>query len=308
MSEKPDISIQPHEIHWRVGSTYEKGGTKYGMLLGYIDARDAMAKLDVLDPQWSSRMEPVQVGADAGVRCTLTVNGVSREDVGVPSDTEGLKGAFSDALKRAAVHFGIGRELYDLPTIAVECEVRPNGKVGRPKALPQWNGRQWTIESGLGWVRYDTPPKPVEQGGQGEAGDGRAKPHVPAAPAHPQYRRAELAQLAKDKGLSYKALEDYAALIGVQPGAAATNEQMDRLIEAVQGHGTDAVIERPEPAASPPGDAAPADPPRPGTDEYRALPVGDKAKARAYWAQRDAEDREPEPMNPEQTVLPVEAA
>lgn len=140
-----------------------------------------------------------------------------------------------------------------------------------------------------------------KQGGQG-APSGVAKPHVPAAPAHPQYRRAELAQIAKEAGLSYKALEDYAALVGVQPGQQATNEQMDRLIEAVQGHGSDAVIEQPEPAG-PPSDAAPAEPPHPGSDEYKALQVGDKAKARAYWAQKDAEEREPQPMNPEPEPL-----
>src|SRR5688500_11776665 len=116
------------DIRWRVSNTWDKGDTKMGMLVGYIDSRTAMEALDVLDEKWSSKMEPISLNGESGIRCTLVVNGVAREDVGVASNTEPLKGAFSDALKRAAVHFGIGRELYELPKIAVECEVR-NGKV-----------------------------------------------------------------------------------------------------------------------------------------------------------------------------------
>jgi hypothetical protein len=158
--EKPDLSIKPDEIDWRIGSTYEKDNQRWAMLLGYIDSRLAMEKLDLLDPNWSSRMEPIMLGSEAGVRCSLTVNGVTREDVGTASNTEPLKGAFSDALKRAAVHHGIGRELYDLPSIGVKVEVRAGGKTGRPLAFPEWRNGRWTVNSDLGWVRYEHAPKP----------------------------------------------------------------------------------------------------------------------------------------------------
>jgi len=49
-----------------------------------------------------------------GVECTLTILGISHADVGTPSQSEELKGAYSDALKRAAVKFGIGSYLYEL--------------------------------------------------------------------------------------------------------------------------------------------------------------------------------------------------
>ena len=40
-----------------------------------------------------------------------------------------IKGAISDSLKRAAVSFGIGRHLYDLPSIWVKCQSKEsNGK------------------------------------------------------------------------------------------------------------------------------------------------------------------------------------
>lgn len=162
MTDKPDLTIKPDEVEWRVGATFDRNGAKWGRLLGYIDSRLAMEKLDLLDPQWSTRMEPVSLNGDSGIRCTLTVNGVSREDVGVASSQEPLKGAFSDALKRAAVHFGIGRELYDLPDIAAECIV-VNGKVRGPKALPEWDGKRWTIDRSVGFVRYDHEPTHTPQ-------------------------------------------------------------------------------------------------------------------------------------------------
>lgn len=49
-----------------------------------------------------------------GIRCSLKVLDVTKEDVGAPSNADQLKGATSDALKRAAVKYGIGAYLYDL--------------------------------------------------------------------------------------------------------------------------------------------------------------------------------------------------
>lgn len=88
-----------------------------GKQLAYIDARYVM---DVLDREvgphnWTNAFESL---ADGSVRCTITVTMkghryVSKTDVGIPSTIEPQKGSHSDAFKRAAVHFGIARDLYD---------------------------------------------------------------------------------------------------------------------------------------------------------------------------------------------------
>jgi hypothetical protein len=57
---------------------------------------------------------------------TLTIFGVSKSDVGDASNFEGTKGTISDALKRAAVMFGVARYLYDLPQVWVTLE---NGRI-----------------------------------------------------------------------------------------------------------------------------------------------------------------------------------
>jgi hypothetical protein len=91
-----------------------------GMILTYIDARDVAERLDqVVGPHnWSARYESIGPLNEHGVQCHLTVLDVTKAGLGYPNgqDEEGepLKAAESDALKRAAVAFGIGRYLYRL--------------------------------------------------------------------------------------------------------------------------------------------------------------------------------------------------
>ncbi|RTH01947.1 Rad52/22 double-strand break repair protein, partial [Thermus scotoductus] len=63
------------------------------------------------------------------VRCRLTILGITKEDVG---EGDSLKAAFSDALKRAAVKFGVSRYLYSLPSQWVDLD--DSGNI-HPKAL-----------------------------------------------------------------------------------------------------------------------------------------------------------------------------
>ena len=52
---------------------------------------------------------------------------VWRSDGAGDTQFEADKGAISDSLKRAAVSFGIGRHLYDLPSIWVKCQSKQVG-------------------------------------------------------------------------------------------------------------------------------------------------------------------------------------
>lgn len=102
-------------IEWRVGST-NKDKSKC-LPLCYIDARAVMDRLDaVCGPDgWQCNYTP---GAGGMVICNLgiRVDGawLWKSDGAGQTDIEGDKGALSDALKRAAVRWGIGRYLYDL--------------------------------------------------------------------------------------------------------------------------------------------------------------------------------------------------
>lgn len=84
------------------------------LCVAYIDARDVMERLDaVVGGDWS---DDYRAAPSGGLECALTVMGVTRRDVGDDkNDNETEKAGYSDAFKRAAVKFGIGRFLYDMP-------------------------------------------------------------------------------------------------------------------------------------------------------------------------------------------------
>lgn len=81
----------------------------------YVDARAVMQRLDdVLTPGGWDFTSTVIPGTDI-VRGELTIAGCTRVDYGYPNsdhDEEPVKAASSDALKRCAVMFGVGRHLY----------------------------------------------------------------------------------------------------------------------------------------------------------------------------------------------------
>jgi hypothetical protein len=86
-----------------------------GRTLDYIDARFVMDRLDAAVGQenWQDKFEDLPNGS---VRCGIGIRQkdgwVWKWDVGDVSDIEPVKGAHSDAFKRAAVKWGIGRDLY----------------------------------------------------------------------------------------------------------------------------------------------------------------------------------------------------
>lgn len=92
-----------------------------GLAVAYIQARAVMDRLDlVIGPEgWNSSYDVVQLGQNVGVQCSIGIKvdetlWVYKTDAAQATDIEPIKGAYSDALKRAAVHWGIGRYLYGL--------------------------------------------------------------------------------------------------------------------------------------------------------------------------------------------------
>lgn len=141
-------------VSWRVGATNAKKlGVKpweatKGIALAYIDARDVMARLDsvVGSENWQCRYP---LAAGSLIICEIGINvPVLDQESGETSmqwiwkangagetDVEADKGKCSDAFKRAAVLWGIGQYLYDLPN--TWCDLQ-NGRLVTPPQLPTW--------------------------------------------------------------------------------------------------------------------------------------------------------------------------
>jgi len=118
--------FDPSEIKERPG--------RGGMTFSYVDARAVMQRLDeVLTPEGWDFQSSVIPGTDI-VHGKLTIGGNIREDYGYPNsdqDDEPVKAASSDALKRCAVMFGIGRHLYSDNTHS-RTSPTGNGRSSRP--------------------------------------------------------------------------------------------------------------------------------------------------------------------------------
>lgn len=113
-------------------------------VVAYIDARDVMDRLDQVVGAENWKAEPVwHEGGLVECRLSIRVNGewIAKTDVGgeseQPDPHDKAKAAVSDALKRAAVHWGIGRYLYRLDDMWVDWDADKRRPKGKPQ-LPVW--------------------------------------------------------------------------------------------------------------------------------------------------------------------------
>ena len=114
----------PDDIEWRIAQAGEKNEQVWAKCLAYITARAIMDRLDdVCGPgDWQVEYREGAGHLQAGIGIKRNDEWVWKWDgTGLLAATEGLsgtdagKGDFSNAMKRAAVQWGIGRYLYKLP-------------------------------------------------------------------------------------------------------------------------------------------------------------------------------------------------
>lgn len=134
--------LTAEEIEWKIISS--KGNTT---IAPFIDARAVMNRLDeAFGPfGWQVRYVPAQIGDEHGVIATIAIRDpktgewIEKQDGSGASDLEPFKGGISGALKRAAVAWGIGRELYAYPRVVVEGEHKyiPRAVLEKLSKLPE---------------------------------------------------------------------------------------------------------------------------------------------------------------------------
>jgi hypothetical protein len=122
--------LTAHEIEWRVQSQ-TKDGQKI-VVVPYITNRSVMQRFDDQFgwAGWQNEIKEIE----GGFLCTITVilpggEIVRKTDGASRTNVEPVKGGISDAMKRCAVQFGLGRALYDFPKVFIQTT---------DKYIPEW--------------------------------------------------------------------------------------------------------------------------------------------------------------------------
>ncbi|HYH86516.1 MAG TPA: Rad52/Rad22 family DNA repair protein [Pyrinomonadaceae bacterium] len=125
--------VDPRLIKTREGWT-DRQGNKH--MVEYVEWHAVADILDRVAPTWSHSVRGiVQIGDMVAVTAAISIDGVTREGVGTGNaDNEtGIKKAEHDALKRAAIKFGIARELYQRESDVIETQ----GQGPQPGEFPR---------------------------------------------------------------------------------------------------------------------------------------------------------------------------
>ncbi|HXG65478.1 MAG TPA: Rad52/Rad22 family DNA repair protein [Blastocatellia bacterium] len=105
-------ALTPEMVKQRVGWR-DRNGREHEV--DYVEWHTVADLLDRICPDWAHEVVQIkQIGDYVAVTAAITIRGVTRQGIGTGSayDEVGIKKAEHDALKRAAVKFGIARELY----------------------------------------------------------------------------------------------------------------------------------------------------------------------------------------------------
>lgn len=105
-------NVDPHLVRQRAGRRDRNGNVH---MVEYVEWHTVADILDENAPNWGHTVKDIRpIGDIVTVTVAITIDGVTREGIGTgkTASETGIKKAEHDALKRAAVKFGIARELY----------------------------------------------------------------------------------------------------------------------------------------------------------------------------------------------------
>ncbi len=114
--------VDPNLVKQREGWRDSQGNMHY---VDYVEWHTVADILDEKAPNWSHSIREIrQIGNIVTVTVAITIDGITREGIGTgAADSEmGIKKAEHDALKRAAVKFGVARDLYKKESEVIERE------------------------------------------------------------------------------------------------------------------------------------------------------------------------------------------
>ena len=115
-------NVDPKLVKQREGWRDRNGNVQ---MVDYVEWHTVADILDETAPNWTHTIKDIRpIGDFMTVTAAITVDGITREGVGtgMANSEMGIKKAEHDALKRAAVKFGIARDLYKKESDVIERE------------------------------------------------------------------------------------------------------------------------------------------------------------------------------------------
>ncbi len=119
--------LKPDRVVWRIQqSGFSKQGKPWTLVLAYMDNRAVQERFDEVFgiAGWKNEYK---IAPDGGTLCGISVKfgneWVTKWDGAENTQVEAVKGGLSGSMKRAAVQWGVGRYLYDLPTCFAETSL-----------------------------------------------------------------------------------------------------------------------------------------------------------------------------------------
>ncbi|MBK8467060.1 MAG: hypothetical protein IPL32_14660 [Chloracidobacterium sp.] len=113
-------TVDPNLVRQRAGRSDRNGNIH---MVEYVEWHTVADILDEHAPNWGHTVKDIRaIGDIITVTVAITIDGITREGVGTgkTASETGIKKAEHDALKRAAVKFGIARELYKREVDSIE--------------------------------------------------------------------------------------------------------------------------------------------------------------------------------------------
>ena len=175
------------DIEWKPITISKK--TSKGLAAAYVTNRAVMQRLDeICEPaNWRNEFAP---GPDGGVLCGISINvtpqadtptWVTKYDAAENSDIEPVKGGISNSMRRAAVQWGIGRYLYDLPAQWLPVDQR-----GRFKKTPSLPAEFLPEDADEATSRRNSRPPAASRRSRAKASDARQHGEKDAEAEAPQ--------------------------------------------------------------------------------------------------------------------------
>jgi hypothetical protein len=224
IEQKLQAPFPAADIEWRAQQAGVNNGKPWALVLAYVTNRAIQSRLDDVFGAggWQN---VIREWRDKSTICGISVKQgdewITKWDGAAETDIEATKGGISDAMKRAAVQWGIGRYLYKLDVTFAECTTER-------QRTPDWH--QAKAKDGT-YFYWKTPNLPAWALPKGEASKRESKPEAKQE-TNPDPRASGRvdAMIAYMKTLNVP-VEDLEAAVG-KPAAQFENKDVDDIRKA----------------------------------------------------------------------------